>query len=253
VPAQPAAPAGPSAASLALARAIETKQRRIDDLEDARRGRLSEAQARLGEQRATLTENHPTVRELALAASALTTPSQQVLRLRRELGALEAERGAKSTGRPRPGAASRTVVRHGGTSMPAPLTSEILRLDESLREDRDPITVYARGQLRDAMEKQSNLLGQVRTAEIELDTAQAAFKYRYRVLSPAQLPKRPTKPNVPLVLVLSLFAGALLALVVATLSDLRAGRLVERWQIEVLLARPILGEFEIPRLSERSY
>jgi capsular polysaccharide biosynthesis protein len=110
------------------------------------------------------------------------------------------------------------------------------------------MTVYARGQLRDAMEKYSALRAQVQAAQIDLETAQAAFKYRYSVLSPAQVPKKPVKPNVLLVMMLTLVAAAVAAVVVATVADVRAGRLVERWQIEVLLGRPILGEMELPRL-----
>jgi capsular polysaccharide biosynthesis protein len=105
--------------------------------------------------------------------------------------------------------------------------------------------VYARAELRDAMDKYAALRAQVQAAQIDLETAQAAFKYRYSVLTPARLPRRPARPNVPLVLLAALLAAAGAAVLAAVLADLRAGRLVERWQVEALLGRPILGELHL--------
>jgi capsular polysaccharide biosynthesis protein len=82
-----------------------------------------------------------------------------------------------------------------------------------------------------------------------LETAQAAFKYRYSVVSPAHLPKSPTKPNVPLVVVAAFIAALLCGLLASILIDVLAGRLLERWQIETLLERPILGEITLRSLE----
>jgi capsular polysaccharide biosynthesis protein len=109
--------------------------------------------------------------------------------------------------------------------------------------------VYARGQLRDAMDKYAALRTQIQTAQIDLETAQAAFKYRYSVVTPAHLPRSPTKPNVPLVILAAFVAAVLCGLLFAVLADVRKGRLLERWQIERLLDRPILGEIALPRLE----
>lgn len=125
-------------------------------------------------------------------------------------------------------------------------SSEAALLASDPREERNPMAVYARGQLRDAMEKYATLRAQVQAAQIDLETAQAAFKYRYRVLSPAQVPRKPTKPSVPLLSVLALLSGLLSAVVVVTIVEVRAGRLVERWQLETLLGAPVLGKIELP-------
>src|SRR5262249_15590568 len=55
--------------------ALLAKQRALDDLEAFRRHRLSELQARLAEQRATYTDNHPTIRDLEATIAALSAPS----------------------------------------------------------------------------------------------------------------------------------------------------------------------------------
>jgi capsular polysaccharide biosynthesis protein len=88
----------------------------------------------------------------------------------------------------------------------------------------------------------------VQAAQIDLETAQAAFKYRYNVLTPAQVPKKPVKPNVLLVMLVALVAAAMAAIVVAAVADVRAGRLLERWQIVEILGRPVLGEMVLPGL-----
>jgi hypothetical protein len=49
-------------------------------------------------------------------------------------------------------------------------------------------------------------------------------------------------------LIASLLAALLVAAVVAVVADIRSGILVERWQIERLLDRPILGEVVLPQL-----
>ena len=133
-----------------------------------------------------------------------------------------------------------------GTGTPPQLPSDVLRVALDLREDRDPAMVYARGQLRDAMDKYAALRAQIQTAQIDLETAQAAFKYRYSVVTPARLPKSPTAPNVPVVTLAAVIAAIFCGLVLAMLTDLRRGRLLERWQVERLLERPILGEVALP-------
>jgi hypothetical protein len=233
---------------------INAKQSVIDDLESARRHRLSEMQARLVEQRATYTEHHPVVVDLEQAILALSAPSIQVKALTVEVAKLRSEYAQESRETagdpygPSAGLPGPTVAASNASQAPPQLPSEILRLDQELRDDRDPGTVYARGQLRDAMDKYAALRAQVQAAQIDLETAQAAFKYRYSVLKPAQLPRTATKPNVPLVALASIVGGLLAAVLLAVFAEVRKGRLVERWQIEQLLERPILGEMSLPRL-----
>jgi uncharacterized protein involved in exopolysaccharide biosynthesis len=106
--------------------------------------------------------------------------------------------------------------------------------------------VYARGQLRDAMDKYAALRAQIQTAQIDLETAQAAFKYRYTVVTPARFPRRPTVPNIPVVTLVAVVAGMLCGLLLAVLLDLRRGRVLESWQVERLVGRPIIGDITLP-------
>jgi uncharacterized protein involved in exopolysaccharide biosynthesis len=220
---------------------LAAKTRALEDLEESRRRRLAEAQAKLAEERSTYTDNHPAVLDMKQTISALQAPSPQVRTLREEVSALHAELAKSSGGDPAPGFAMATAA-------PAPIPSDVLRLEQDLREEKDPAILYARGQLRDAMERYAALTEKLQAAQIDLDTTQAAFKYRYNVLTPAKVPRHPSKPNVPLILIVAFLASLVSALVIAVIADVASGRLVERWQVERMLDRPILGDVELARL-----
>src|SRR6059058_4100256 len=72
-PAPAPRPARPTEASLQLKSIIEAKQRAIDDLEEFRRKRLLELQARLSEQKAIYSETHPIVVDLAQSVRSMST------------------------------------------------------------------------------------------------------------------------------------------------------------------------------------
>ena len=110
----------------------------------------------------------------------------------------------------------------------------------------DEATDYAKTRLRIAVTKYEELLGRIDSARIELDTARAAFKYRYSIIRPAQVPKNAEKPNVPVSLVAGLVGGLILALFVSLFRDLSGGRFVEPWQIERWAQVPVLAEVDKP-------
>lgn len=234
---------------------IQAKQHAIDELEDLRRRRLSDLQARLAEARATFTESHPTIVDLKQSIAALSSESAQVAGLRQEIASLKSDLDASSTraiAAPSPVLTWAPAPPSGPMASPTPpqMPADVLRVALDLREDRDPAMVYARGQLRDAMDKYAALRSQIQTAQIELETAQAAFKYRYTVVTPARLPRHSTVPNIPVVTLVALMAALFCSFVVVVWTDLRRGRLLERWQIERALGRPIIGEIALPEEPE---
>jgi uncharacterized protein involved in exopolysaccharide biosynthesis len=234
---------------------IAAKQRAIDEFEEYRRHRLSELQGRLAEARTTYTENHPAIMDLKQLIAALSADSPQAASLRQEAASLRAEYEravAGSSEPPASAAAPRSAQGDLAVSVAAPppeLPSDVLHLNAGLQEDRNPGMVYARGQLRDAMDKYSTLRTQIESAEIDLETAKAAFKYRYSVVTPAHLPKKPAKPNALLVILVGVVASILCALLSSVLIDVLAGKVLERWQMESLLDQPILGEVAMRRLK----
>ncbi|MFL5395016.1 MAG: hypothetical protein ACJ79G_19485 [Myxococcales bacterium] len=228
-PAAPPKPARPSEASMQLKSIIDAKQRAIDDLEDFRRKRLLELQARLSEQKSIYSENHPIVVDLAQSVRSMSNESPQVSVLRREMNELRAE-----------------YQRRGGDAGEKHLFSNLpselgVKVEVSERVLESPDEIAKQTMLHQALSKYTALLDRIDSAKIEMDTARAAFKYRYSVFWPARIPTKAAKPKVPLVVGAGLVAGLLLALFASTAADVASRRVLEPWQIERDLSIPILG------------
>jgi uncharacterized protein involved in exopolysaccharide biosynthesis len=86
------------------------------------------------------------------------------------------------------------------------------------------------------------MLERIEGARMELDTVKAAFKYRYSIITPPLMPKKPLKPNPLLVIAAGLLGGAMFAVFGAVVVDLRSGKVLERWQIERVLGVPVVSE-----------
>jgi hypothetical protein len=199
---------------------LDGKRRALADLEESRRRRITELQTRLTEQRANYSENHPMVVDLQRSIDSLRHESPQLSALRqeeRELRRKLAERSDDGEG-----------ALPGALTIPADLFRD-------LSTDEDSSVEYARAQLQYAAQQYAAIRGRIDAARIDLDTARAAFKYRYSVVTPPQVPRGPIKPKAPLVMVAALVAGLVLALFATTFTDLRAGVVLQRWQLEDLL------------------
>jgi len=209
---------------------LDGRRRAINELEEFRRRRLAELQMELSQQRTVYADRHPTVVKLQQSIAALQEDSPQLQALRAEERSLQGDLGRLSVPRPDP------------VPLATPQASETAPRKRPSGGLQDLGEEYARTRLRFAMEKYDVLLDRIDSARIELDTARAAFKYRYSVLRPPILPKRPEKPKIPLFAAGAVLAAALLSVLAAVLADLRSGRLLETWQVERLLGIPVLGE-----------
>jgi hypothetical protein len=213
---------------------LEAKRRAINELDEFRRRRLVDLQTQLSQQRAVYADAHPAIVTLLQSISSLQEPSPQLLALRKEERELQAEYERLSARRGE--AATVAKARSAQASSP--------RAGDKRADDLN--SQYARTRLRFAMEKYDVLLERIQAARIELDTARAAFKYRYAVIRPPGYPKRPQKPKVPLVLAGGLLAALALGTLAAALRDLWSGKILEPWQMERGLGLPVLGQLPRP-------
>jgi uncharacterized protein involved in exopolysaccharide biosynthesis len=218
---------------------ILAKRRAVADLEQFRQKRLAELQTQMAEQRAVYAPAHPAVVSIKQSIDALVRESPQIAALRKEEQELLAEfvrRGGR-----------------GGDDLPAispqPIPERALVINNS--RDEDDNVSYPREQLKMGIKKYQELLDRIEAARIELDTARAAFKYRYSIVRPAQVPKKATKPNVPLTLAGGLLAGLALAFVVPTLLDVYRRRIVQAWQVERQLRLPVLLQTQAPEAPQK--
>jgi uncharacterized protein involved in exopolysaccharide biosynthesis len=229
---QPELKAVPDEESSKLQVKAESVRRAIADLEDFRHRRITELETRLQELKATYSDSHPSVIDVEQSLAAIRQESPQVAALRRDLVPMEAELKSRGLLSDVPLKASR--VRD--------VEMQTLALDDDPTEEQDPEIDYAKAQVRHALDRYHALLDRIQGARLDEDSAQAAFKYRYLVIRPAQRPRGPTKPKPPVVLGAALVAGMLLGVLGTALVDLTSGKVLEPWQVEHQVGVPLLAE-----------
>lgn len=208
---------------------LVARKRALADLEDYRQRRLLELQAQLAQQLGTFAPQHPSVVSTRQAIDSITGPSPQILALRGEVLDLEQEITRRGG---RPG-----EVAAGTAAIQTEIAETRLRLDI-----QDPRLEFERTQLDLLLRQHSYLLDRIDSSRVEMDTAQAAFKYRYSVISPPQMPKKPIQPYGLLITLSGLVGGIAMAFFSATVVDLRSRHVVERWQVERNLDLPVLAD-----------
>lgn len=209
----------PSEEVVRLQSLLESKRRAIQDVEEFRRRRLADLQAQLDRTRNTLSEAHPTVIGLRKDIEAASRESPQIEALHEE-----ERRIAKDLSEALARRAAVRAVRSEAAAAPAP----------PVRAQEDQRVTQARVQYEQT-------LSRVNAAQIDLDAARAAFKYRYAVVWPPSVPKEPVSPDPRKIVSAGLIASLLLAVLVAVTPALWTGRIVRRWQVEQLEI-PVLGE-----------
>jgi uncharacterized protein involved in exopolysaccharide biosynthesis len=212
----------------------EQKKGTLKDMEDMRSKRIAELNGRLTELRATYSDSHPAVIDVMQTIETLSQESPQMASLRKEVAALRQQYL---------GRAAKIPEATMGASLSRPLrpaNSVRSAAEPSTTDDRE--TEFAKAQLRVTAEAYDKLLERIEGTHMELEGARAAFKYRYTVVKPAQLPREPVKPKAAKVLGGGIALSLIAALLSAILADLRSGRVYERWQLERALRLPVLAE-----------
>jgi hypothetical protein len=224
---------------------LDAKKKSLADLEADRNRRLTEAQAKLTELAPKYTPAHPLVRAAEQNIEALSQESPRVAALKAEVQSLEAAikaRAASAKAESAGGGGGVATGSGGGATPGGDLGSaDILKLVDSAMGVDPGISA----QLQGTLAKYGALKDAVGTARIDLDEAQAAFNYRYKVIVPPEVPGKPIKPKVPMLLAVGLLIALVVALLIPIAAELRSGIVVERWQI-YHLDMPILTELKYP-------
>lgn len=215
---------------------LEAKRREIKDLEDFRARQLADLQGKMTEQRAIYSPAHPIIIDLQERIDAVEKQeSPQLAGLRQDEEDLVKQlqkRGVTS------------AQAEAATSARA-MAGDIQRLEREAAKNDDPALDNLRGELRFALNKYASILDRIDNARMELDAARAAFKYRYMVVRPAEVPKSPRKPNAAMILAMSAVLGVVAAVLLVTIVDLRRGLVLQRWQLERRLSLPVLAHMTV--------
>ncbi len=229
----PAAPAAPSAAVLALQAELRTVQQTIADIATSRSQRLLAAQARLQELRATFGSAHPDVTAAEENVKAIELPSPQIGELRTREAAAVSRLTAL-------GWRDGQVAAGGAPSFERAALERLTR--PSVDSQEAPEVTFAKSRLKIATSDYEDLLDRLEGARIEMETARAAFKYRYSVIKPARIPKEPKKPKVALLIVGGFILAVLATLFTVVMLDFGSGRVLEPWQVDRQLGLPVLAD-----------
>jgi len=114
--------------------------------------------------------------------------------------------------------------------------------DEVVPGREEARVAYPKARLKIALDNYDDLQRRIDAARIELDTAEAAFKYRYRVIQPVVVPQRPTSPHGLTILMTGALVGLLAGLSLAFGRDLRGEVVHAAWQMEQRFKIPVLVE-----------
>ena len=112
--------------------------------------------------------------------------------------------------------------------------------------DRDGPLRLEESKLGSAIREYEDAMGRIDSARVELEITRAAYKYKYTVVTPAELPKSPKKATARTVAMGSVIGGLLLALLLAAGIDLAKGSILESWQVRRRLKLQVLGELDRP-------
>jgi uncharacterized protein involved in exopolysaccharide biosynthesis len=225
-----------------LQQTLNSKRQELARLDEARQHQLTELQGRLAQMRMVYTANHPSVLSLQQNIAALAAEPPQSRALATEIEELQAEydKGVSDATDLQIKAELARRSAGGAASAPAarPLVPGTTPVDRSADS---PMGQFATLQLRSELSQLQNVLERTDGARIELAVSQAAFKYRYTVISPAQVPRSPKFPDVRLIVAAGVCLSFFLALAIVVGKDLLSDRILEPWQVERQLGLRLLG------------
>ncbi|HET6345077.1 MAG TPA: hypothetical protein VFH51_09095, partial [Myxococcota bacterium] len=112
--------------------------------------------------------------------------------------------------------------------------------------DNDPEIASIMDELKKRQDAHDGLVQRLAEARISAEVANVAFEYRYIMTGPPVYPKKPVKPNVPVMLGGGAVAALILGIVFALLADVVSQRILEAWQLERFLKLKVFGEIEDP-------
>lgn len=225
-----------------LKKNLQEKQAQLGSVKRAYESKLKEAQQHLSELRSTLGPEHPDVQDAKRELDKLAQMPPELQALSTEEATLSTKVGALPAG------PSREEPKVKVESRDQADDGEMVRVavsDELYQElESDPEIASIMDDLKKREDTHDNLLRRLAGARIESETADVAFEYRYIMTAPPVYPKRPVKPNIPLMAVGGLVVGLLLGVAFAVAADVFSKRVLEAWQLQRFLNLKVLGEIK---------
>jgi hypothetical protein len=229
---------------------LEAKKIEINNLEQARQRQVSELQGKLAQISLIYSQKHPNYIAVQQSIEAASRDTPQLTALKAQAEVLEAdyekrlaaakelleieqlkEEETRSASKPAPEKLDQPVA----PALPAAPAPTVAGTGGDGAD-------FASVRFRLELNQLESVLERIDGARIELAVSQAAFKYRYTIIRPAEVPKKPVRPNVLAVLGAGVLGGLMLTLVAVVGRDIASNRILEPWQVERQLGLAILGK-----------
>jgi uncharacterized protein involved in exopolysaccharide biosynthesis len=229
-----------------LVERLQKTREAIRSVRDPWQRRLADLKVQLTDLRGVYGPEHPAViQQQRRIADASVEPSELASLLTEERNLMaRIKADAEQSG----GGETMLVAVGGGSTMVVD-TDEIS--SAAVDSERDsPELAAAKEKLRVVTAKYNSVDKRLDTAQLELTTAQTAFKYRYVVTEEPEPSRTPISPNRPRLIAVSLAAALFLGLIAGGARELATGRFIEIWQVR-MLGLPLLAEIKglpVPKL-----
>lgn len=230
------APKPQSPAVLALQSELRATQQSIAEISTTRAQRLTALQTRLAELKGMYGNAHPDVVQTEENIRAISEPSTQVAALTAKERTVREQLAALGASEFSPTASAAALE----PMLARQAIEQLTRVPVDSQEA--PEVTFARSRLKIATADYEDMLGRLEGAKIEMETARAAFKYRYSVITPAAIPDSPSSPKIPKLLIGGLVVAIAIAFFTAIMLDFGGGKVLEPWQVELMLGVPVMAE-----------
>jgi hypothetical protein len=229
----------PPDADPALKAKLETVRGQIATLQDAKLRRVAELNQQLIEKRQTLAEGHPEIVALKQTIAATEQDPPQLASLRAQEKQILEEIAAKQREQAAARAADRPAPRMA-VPAPAPVNEPKPLVDSATA----PKNVQdAQVQFDTVSAKYQELVKNLQALQLEMQTAEAAYKNRYRVTHPAEVPAGPKRPVAIIAIAIGILATIASVLLVAALADRFSGIFFEPRDVRDRLGLPVFATF----------
>ncbi len=248
----PALPAGvkdapqqpPPEADPILKAKLENVRNQLGVLQDAKLRRIAELNQQLIEKRQTLAEGHPEVIALKQTIAATEHDPPQLAALKAQEREILAEINAKQRE-----AAARAATERANAPQPAPAPRMAAPAaapsgEKAAEGTTSPKSVQdAQVQFDTASAKYQELVKTMQTLQLEMQTTEAAYKTRYKVTHPAEVPAAPKRPVGLIAVAIGLLATFMAVLAMAVLADRMSGIFFEPRDVRDRLGIPVFATF----------
>jgi uncharacterized protein involved in exopolysaccharide biosynthesis len=218
----------------ALKARLEGVRQQIAVLQEAKLRREAELNQELIQKRQTLAEGHPEIIALKQTIEATRADPPQLAKLKADEREILTEIAAKQR-----------AAAEARANEPKPVAPRVATTTpvETPTTGSTKSVQDAQVQFDAVTRKYTDLVNQLDAARIEMKTAEAAFKNRYKVVHPAEVPAGPKRPVGLIAIAIGVLSTIAAVLAVAALADRFSGIFFEPRDVRDRLGLPVFATF----------